>query len=342
VRRRPLAAGVLCALAALSSLASSSAAQSGFVARLSVDTVEVGEVFSLLVRVPVPAGSVVHFPDTLARTDFLESHRPVAWAAEPDLSGGAVVTLEYAVLAWGVGTVPVPGFDVFVQPIDGGAVEAPPLPGGSLVGPWSEAPSAGDPAVRPLRVPRRGVWVNPVFTPEQIEAGAQPMPSADVVGPSWHLPSVLAGLAFLAALTILLARGAPGWLGRLRASGAARDGYRWTPESSRRHALDELDRLGQEGLAASGKMLELYTRSSGVVRQYVSRIKPEHGVDLTSSELMSRLDEGADAGVRVPIVREMGTAEVVKFGRLRPGRDVADEHVRSLRAWVEGTGASTP
>ena len=45
------------------------AAQSTFQAGLSADTVDVGEVFELRVRVPVPAGSVVHFPDTVATTE---------------------------------------------------------------------------------------------------------------------------------------------------------------------------------------------------------------------------------------------------------------------------------
>jgi hypothetical protein len=279
---------------------------------------------------------LVHFPDTVAHTDFLESHRAVQWQAEPDASGGALLTLEYPVLAFGVGIVPVPGFDVFVEPSGGRATGAP-LPGGSFVGPWSEAPASG---ARALRVPRRGVWVNPVFTPEELEAGIQPMPSADVVGPSWHRPSLLAGLGFLAVLVFLLLRATTAWVGRRL--GVDGEGARtWTPEASRRHALAELERLRAEGLAASGRTHELYTRSSGVVRQYVSRLRPEYGADLTSSELMRRLDDAERSAEQVSLAREMGAAEVVKFGRLRPAEDAADEHLRALRAWVEGPGAST-
>jgi hypothetical protein len=251
-----------------------------------------------------------------------------------------VLTLDYPVLAFGVGVVPVPGFDVFVQPAPGHAA-GDSITGGSVVGRWDDAPTAGTAYLRALRVPRRGVWVNPVFTPEQIEAGVQPMPSADVVGSSWHRPSVLAALGFLGMLALLLARAARTRLARLRRVDRDSGGERWTPESSRRFALDELDRLGEEGLAAGGRMHELYTRSSGVVRRYVSRVWPEHGVDLTSSELMSRLDE-TPSPAQAPMVREMGTAVVVKFGRLRPGRDAADEHLRSLRGWVEQSGAPGP
>src|SRR5688572_25534026 len=74
------------------------AAQSTFQAGLSADTVDVGEVFELRVRVPVPAGSVVYFPDTVGTTEVLESHTPVRWAAEPDPAGGSVLTLTYPVM----------------------------------------------------------------------------------------------------------------------------------------------------------------------------------------------------------------------------------------------------
>ncbi|MEQ1856341.1 MAG: hypothetical protein ABL963_07720 [Longimicrobiales bacterium] len=335
MRRTRAAPRLVAVLAGLWMVAEPGAAQSGFVARLSVDTVEVGEAFSLLVRVPVPAGSLVHFPDTLARTEFLESHTPVRWEAEPDDAGGATLTLEYQVLAYGVGMVPVPGFDVFVGPVAASSDGAP-IPGGSTVGAWGTAPTSGPAYLRPLRVPRRGVWVNPVFTPEQIEVGVQPMPSADVVGSSWHWPSVLMGLGFAGLLALMLARAAPDWIARLRAHAGGPDGTtRWTPESSRRHALDELARLRAEGLADDGRTHELYTRSSGVVRTYVSQVRPQHGADLTSSELMGRLDETAGGPEKAPLVREMDVAEVVKFGRLRPEADAAEEHLRSLRTWVE-------
>jgi hypothetical protein len=333
MKRTRAAARAGCSLLALSAIAAPCAGQSSFVARLSADTVEVGEAFSLLVRVPVPAGSVVHFPDTVARTDFLESHGPVRWQAEPDASGGAVLTLEYSVLAYGVGVVPVPGFDVFVSP-SGDRATGTPIPGGSSVGSWDDAPTSGAAYLRPLRVPRRGVWVNPVFTPEQIEAGVQPMASADVLGSSWHWASLLAALVFGGVLAAVLVRSAPAWLGPLR-GGSSPASERWTPDASRRHALAELARLQEEGLAASGRVHELYTRSSGLVRQHVSRVNPELGSDLTSSELMRRLDITAPAIRHAPLSREMLTAEVVKFGRLRPEQRVAEGHLAALRAWLE-------
>jgi hypothetical protein len=316
------------------------AAQSTFQARLTADTVDVGELFELLVRVPVPAGSVVYFPDTVATTEVLESHAPVRWTADPEPAGGAMLTLTYPVMAYGAGMVAVPGFDVFVSP-SGGVGDGAPLPGGSVVGAWDAAPVSGPAYIRPLRVPRRGVWVTPVFTPEQVEAGIEPMPSADVVGSSWHWPSVAAGLLFAGLLVAVVVRTARAWMGpRARGRGAF-GGARWTPEAARQHALAELDRLLEEGLHARSGTLELYTRSSGVVRHYVKRLKPEYGADLTSSELMSRLKGHATNGHGgAPLFEQMRTAEVVKFGRLRPEDREAEAHVRSLRAWVERSGAT--
>lgn len=313
------------------------AAQTGFQARLSADTVEVGEVFELLVRVPVPAGSVVHFPDTVATTEVIESYAPVRWEAEPDPSGGATLTLSYRVISYGAGMMPVPGFDVFVSPAGAGATGIP-VPGGSVVGAWEDAPTRGAAYVRPLRVPRRGVWVNPVFTPEQVEAGLQPMPSADVMGASWHWPSVLVGLFFTGMLGVVVAGAVRAGLGpSSRWAVAAPGSARWTPEAARKQALEELDRLLEEGLPAKGRVLELYTRSSGIIRRYAERLDPAYGADLTSSELTHRLQTRAHERDGAALFGELRTAEVVKFGRLRPQAEEAETHLISLRAWLEGS-----
>jgi hypothetical protein len=324
-------ASAVAAFAALTSLAQPGTAQTGFVARLSADTVEVGEVFSLLVRVPVPAGSVVFFPDTVARTDFLESNRPARWEAEADASGGAVLTLDYPVMAFGIAVVPVPGFDIFVRPAAGDS--GTPLPGGSLIGSWDDAPTSGGAAARALRVPRRGVWVRPVFTQEQVDAGVEPMPSADVFGSSWHWPSALAVLGFGALLVWALARLALGWRGSRREVGAA-DGE-WTADTSRRYALAELARLRDEDLVATGRVHELYTRSSGIVRAHASRVVTAYGTDLTSTELVGRLDDEPAESASTHLGPELGTAEVVKFGRMRPAAEAAERHLASLRSWLE-------
>jgi hypothetical protein len=330
---RPLAAAL--ALASWPLAWPLAAAAQSFQATLSRDTVPMGEVFELLVRVPVPPGSAVYFPDTLARTEALESHAPVTWQAEATATGGATLTLTYPVIAWGAGGIPVPGFDVFVAPASAPPPGAATIPGGSHVGAWSDAPARGAVYVPPLRVPRRGVWVNPVFSEEQLEVGVEPMPAADVVGGSWHLPSVVLGLLFTGAL---LALGLRAWGRAAGGEGRALGDVAWTPSTSRRHALEQLDRLLAEKLHSAGRTHELYTRSSGIVRTFVGRIDPALGSDLTSSELVGRLRGRTNGRLGDALFREMGAAEVVKFGRARPGEGEAESHIRSLRAWIADSG----
>ena len=305
-----------------------------FQATLSRDTVPMGNVFELLVRVPVPPGSAVYFPDTVASTEVLESHAPVRWDAEPASDGGATLLLTYPVIAYGAGLLGVSGFDVFVRPAGDVPGGAPALPGGSFVGAWSDAPVRGGEDVRPFRVPRRGVWVDPVFSEEELDVGVEPMPSADVVGASWHWPSIALGMLFAAGLVTV---GTRAW--RSQATGRRRGASArvWTPAESRRDALEQLDRLLGEKLPSVGRMHELYTRSSAIVRRFVRRMDSELGADLTSSELMGRLEGRTNGSRGTALFREMGTAEVVKFGRMRPGEREAEAHIRSLRDWVEGS-----
>jgi len=326
------AARVLSLVAAVAGAPLPCSAQS-FQAALSRDTVPMGSVFELRVRVPVPPGSAVYFPDTVASTEVLESHTPVRWDAEATPDGGATLLLTYPVIAYGAGLVGVPGFDVFVRPAGRGAGgDGHALPGGSFVAAWSEAPLREGEDVRPLRVPRRGVWVDPVFSEEQLDDGVEPMPSADVTGASWHWPSIAFGLLCVAELAAVAVRT---W--RSRSPGRRRGlvGRVWTAAECRRDALAQLDRLLEEDLPSSGRIHELYTRSSGIVRRFVGRMDSGLGADLTSSELMGRLAGRTNGSRGSGLFREMGTAEVVKFGRMRPGRADAEAHIRSLREWVE-------
>jgi hypothetical protein len=316
-------------------LGSAPCAAQSFQATLSRDTVPLGEVFELRVLVPVPPGSAVYFPDTVASTEVLESHGRVRWEAQPAEGGGAELRLTYPVIAYGAGMVPVPGFDVFVSSAGPASAEsaASALPGGSVVGAWADAPTRGAAQVRPLRVPRRGVWVPPVFTEEDMNAGVEPKPSADVVGASWHWLSLALGLLFAGALASI---GVREWRRSFGGGSGRGAGVRvWTPAESRRDALEQLDLLLAERLGAVGRTHELYTRSSAIVRRFVGRLDARLGADLTSTELMCRLEGRTNGREGAALFLEMATAETVKFGRALPGEGEADTHIRSLRAWVD-------
>jgi hypothetical protein len=112
-----------------------------------------------------------------------------------------------------------------------------------------------------------------------------------------------------------------------------------TLDARRQRALRQLDDLLAEGLHREGRLLEFYTRTSGIVRTYVEAMDGTWAPSLTSGELMRRLRarSGAEAASGLP--GEMGMAEVVKFGRLRPEPSIAESHWRVLRGWVERSGA---
>jgi hypothetical protein len=67
---------------------------------------------------------------------------------------------------------------------------------------------------------------------------------------------------------------------------------------------------------------------------------PALGADLTSSEVVGRLQGRTNGRHGNALFRELATAEVVKFGRARPGASEADTHIRSLREWIAACGDS--
>lgn len=300
---------------------------------LSADTVEMGELFELRVSVPVPPTSVVYFPDTLPATLNMESASPVRMEADSASDGGARVTLTYPMIAFGTGTLPVPGFDVLVAP-RGNRAQGTSLPGGSVTGAWSDAPPRSGSAAL-TRVPRQAVWVAPVFTPQDLVQGIEPMPPSDVVGGAWNWPSLALALLFSSVLAVTLVSTTREWLTRAEQGGFPHEEP--TLEVLRQRALRQLDDLLAEGIHAHGRLLDFYTRSSGIVRSYVEAMDRQWASSLTSGELMVRLRERSGEGAAGHLPVELGTAEVVKFGRLRPGRDAAEEHWRALRNWVEAS-----
>jgi len=300
----------------------------------SADTVALGDAFHLRVAFDVPPGTLVYFPDTLTSTPAVESLAPVAWAAQPS-GAGARLTLTYALIAFRAGDVPVPGLDVWATRA-GAPAGAEPLPGGSAIGAWGDAPRAPTADAAPLRFVRRGVHVTPAITPEQLRAGVEPMPAADVSGSSWHAPAV--GLALLSSLLLVGVA-----LSSARARRAPSPHAEPTPEATledaRLAALAELDRL-LGGPRDPASVRALYARSSSVVRTYVERFDPGWGPDLTSSELMARLGATTTHGPAMALLAGMHEAEVVKFGRLRPDARSAEEHLVALRRWVEASDTS--
>jgi hypothetical protein len=219
------------------------------------------------------------------------------------------------------------------------------LPGGSVVGSWSDvygAPGVDESWTRML-VPDQRVWVASVLLLEDIAAGLEPRPAADVVGSSWDWVTVSA-LFFVTTLlagvaTTLVRRSLAG---RRAAREAAASEAARSERSRLQEALDELDLLFGLGLHSDGMMKEFYQRSSGVVRTYVESLNGAWGPSLTSTELMDELKQERNGGAAPDLLSAMKSAEVVKFGRLRPDREAAELHWGALREWVLDSERSEP
>ena len=302
------------------------------VAVLSADSVEMAEVFELRVQVPVPAGSVVFFPATVPSTGDVESFTPVDWRVRRGPNGGATIELRYALIPFGMGNIALPPVDVITMPLEDEA-EGQDIPGGSIVGVWEERQQT-------LRYTRSitppTIWVEPVYSADDVVAGMSPRGPEDVVGFSWSWPSMALLLLFSTVTGGAVVTTTREWLANRAEPGPVPPPGPTSLDAARKQALTELDRLLAAGPYPAGRAHELYEESSGIVRGYVERIDPEWGPELTSTELMDRLKGRSPEGA--VLAAEMRTAEAVKFGRLRPHTEPTAEHLTVLRAWLAGRG----
>jgi hypothetical protein len=302
------------------------------VAVLSADSVEMAEVFELRVEVPVPGGSMVYFPATVTSTGDVESFTPVDWRARRGPDGGATIELRYALISFGMGNTVLPPVDVITMPLEDGA-DGQGIPGGSIVGEWEDRQQTLR-YTRSITPPM--IWVEPVFSSDDVVAGMSPRGPDDVVGFSWSWPSMALVLLFSTVIGGAGVTTTREWLADRAGPAPVPPPNPTTLDEAREQALTELDRLLAAGPHPAERAHELYEESSGIVRGYVERLDPEWGSELTSTELMDRLKGRSPEGA-VPAA-EMRTAEAVKFGRLRPHAEPTAEHLTVLRTWLAGRG----
>lgn len=331
----------VCALVSLCALSTAAAAQRpALTTSVSVDSVGMADVFELMVTVPVPEASMVYFPDTIAPTPDVESFAPVSWRAERAEEGARLV-LSYPLIAFGAGSTTVPGPDVVLVP-DADAMDGDRIPGGSRVGDWAEAPRA---MRYTLTAPPQRIWVRPVYDDEDITAGLSPRPPADVLGLGWSWVSALFILLFASVIGGTVVTATREWMESRPPTPPPPPPAPPTLAEARLQALSELDALLAEAPYGGNDVARIYERGSGVVRRYAERLHPEWGPQLTSTELMGRLEavEGEGLGtsaLHAGLSRAMGVAEQVKFGRLRPDtasatRDLVELKTSLSESWRE-------
>ena len=300
------------------------------VAVLSADSVEMAEIFELRVEVPVPSGSMVYFPPTVPSPGDVESFTPVDWRARRGPNGGATLELRYALIPFGMGNTALPRIDVITMPLEDEA-DGEDIPGGSIVGVWEER----QPTVRyTLSITPPTIWVEPVYSSNDVVAGMSPRGPDDVVGFSWSWPSMPLVLLFSTVIGGGAVTTTREWLADRAKPVPVPPPGPTSLDEARKQALTELDRLLEAGPYPAERAHELYEESSGIVRGYIERLDREWGPELTSTELMDRLKGRSPEGA--VLAGEMRTAEAVKFGLLRPGVEPTAVHLTVLQAWLAG------
>ena len=311
------------------------------VVRVSPDTVELGDPFTLHATVYVPPGRGLRVPATLLPEWGVESLRRVRTDVAETGDGSLRVALEYDLIPFEIGLAATPQLEM-----TSGEAEA----GGERVRVEDGPDGNADPVERLVIAGRRVFVTSPILL-DDIARGLQPRPPADVVGFNWNVPAVLgASLLSLLLLGVVTVQ-AREWLAVRAAAGVAVEAPPQTPEEWRTRALAELDRLLARGHHRAGRLRDFYEDSGDVIRAYVAHFDPSWNRSRTATELMREL-AGAPGWPDLDALADaMGRGEVAKFAastgeqagtEAAAGREggaaTAERDWETMRAWVDASG----
>jgi hypothetical protein len=277
------------------------AAPASFLARVERSEVRLGEPFAYEIEIRHPAGESCALPAELGAPPF----RATARGCRRDAVEGEVRTTCAMTLAlFDLGAHDIPEVLLEVETAGGRATLA--VPGRRVAGVGAIAPGTppGSLALRDL---------------------APPVP---LLVPS--LRPVAWALALALALAVAgLARRA--W--RARARTAAGEG---PPEDPHARLSRRLDALEARELAARGDARELYFELSGAVREHVGAVTGLNALELTTGELLERLEALPAPPVDPAALRRFCEgADLVKFARAQATaaeREAALGYARGLAA----------
>ena len=332
--------------------------------RVSPDTVELGDPFTLRVSVYVPPGRELRVPATLLAEWGVESLRRVRTDVVEVGDGSLQVALEYDLIPFEIGLAATPQLEMTsgAAEMGGERVRVEDWPGGS-VDPLGAGITQNTQFTQNTQngirtgqrigadVPRdrlvvagRRVFVTSPILLDDIARGLRPRPPADVVGFSWHVPAVLgASLLSLLLLGVVTVQ-AREWLAARAAAGVPVEAPPETPEEWRERALAELDRLLTRGHHRTGRLRDFYEGAGDVMRAYLAHFDPAWSRSRTSTELMR--DVAAAPGWPDPaaLTGAVGRGEVAKFagaaGMWKGASATAERDWRTMRAWVEASGTA--
>ncbi|GAB1341471.1 hypothetical protein [Gemmatimonas sp.] len=268
------------------------------------DTVEVGDPFTFVVTVAVPANARVEWPTIADSAAVVAMREPVRIVDEGTRIATRRERAVYTLSAWDVGQLPLGMPDVVVR-FDTATVRV------------------------PLRDAR--VFVRSVLPGDSTQH--QPKPARDLfprVVPWWQRwwPALLV----LAALALLWWV----WRRRRRARSDAVSLAALDPFARAQHEFARLDRLGLVDAGEAGRYVAL---SLEVLRLYLASRLPEAALSLTSRELVDRI--GADA--RVPhdrLLSLLADVDGIKFAARMVSPARARELAAAARAVVEHVEAA--
>jgi hypothetical protein len=265
---------------------------------VSPDTVSVGDPFVVRVRVQAPAGSAVTFPAPPDTTGPVQALDPRRVDTVRSATGEVDVVATYRVAAWDVDSQPLGLGDVVVR-VNG--------------------------ADRRVPLAAYRVYVRSVLPTDSTLRVPKPQRPPVADGPSllvqWW-PWIVAALVVIALVSWLVAR----WLKRRGARRPQDDPYG--------RAVAELDRLERLGLIEAGEPGRLVALAADVVRDFLAARLPAAAPSLTSTEVLSALQD-RDEVPHERLDSFLTFADLVKFAALRIAADAARRAFADARGVVD-------
>ncbi|MDB4952134.1 MAG: hypothetical protein JWM27_4783 [Gemmatimonadetes bacterium] len=267
---------------------------------MAPDTVTVGQPYRAVARIIVPAGSRVEVALVPADSEAVEARGGVAVDTTAAARGQLTATVALAAWKTGAGT-----------PVD--AVLRVTSPAG---------------ATREVAFPFIAPFVRSVLPKDT--TNLKPKGPKDVMDAVWRGERNVR-LAALGGLLFALVLGVVYLLMRLF-RGRRRRGEIGDP---RERAAAALADLGASGMAERGDWRGFYCGVSDAMRELAAALSPEWGTDLTTAELVARMEDDDVPGADVADARAvLDRADVVKFARHQPSIETANADLATARAWV--------
>ncbi|MFI4873854.1 MAG: hypothetical protein ACIALR_00845 [Blastopirellula sp. JB062] len=114
--------------------------------------------------------------------------------------------------------------------------------------------------------------------------------------------------------------------------------------SAKAQALAQLAQLQSSDLLQAGQTELFYVRLTNILRQYVERELNIAAPRLTTDEFLEQAvsSDSLNDQLRAMLRSFLTQADLVKFARLEPGRDVADQAIERARQFIQTSAAALP